>query len=227
VFDGIRRDVAAAMDRDPAARNRVEVLLCYPGVHALAFHRLAHRLWGAGWVVAGRFVSHVSRFLTGIEIHPGARLAPGVFIDHGMGVVIGETAEVAENVTLYQGVTLGGTSLKREKRHPTLERNVVVGTGAAVMGAITVGEGTRIGAGSVVVKDVPPNSVVVGVPGRVISRDGKRVAAEIDLEHADLPDPLARAMEQVLDRIHALEQELEAVRRAVGDAVPARRPERL
>ncbi|HEV8672478.1 MAG TPA: serine O-acetyltransferase [Methylomirabilota bacterium] len=221
MFEGIRRDVEAAMSRDPAARHRLEVLLCYPGVHALALHRLAHRLWGAGWVVMARFVSHVSRFLTGIEIHPAARLAPGVFIDHGMGVVIGETAEVGEDVTLYQGVTLGGTSLKREKRHPTLERNVVVGTGAAVMGAITLGEGTRVGAGSVVVRDVPPNSVVVGVPGKVISRDGKRVTPVIDLEHTDLPDPLARAIEQLLDRLQALEQEVEALRRA-ADTVPAR-----
>jgi len=214
VLDVIRRDIAAAMARDPAARSRLEVVLCYPGVHALALHRLAHRLWGAGWYVSARLVSHVSRFLTGIEIHPAARLGEGVFIDHGMGVVIGETAEVAENVTLYQGVTLGGTSLKREKRHPTLERDVVVGTGAAVMGAITVGEGTRIGAGSVVVRDVPPNSVVVGVPGKVISRDGKRVRESIDLEHADLPDPLARTIEQMLDRIHALELEVDTLRRS-------------
>ncbi len=221
MFDTIRRDIDAAMARDPAARSRPEVLLCYPGVHALVLHRLAHRLWRAGWPVTARFVSHVSRFLTGIEIHPAARLGRGVFIDHGMGVVIGETAEVGENVTLYQGVTLGGTSLKREKRHPTLERNVVVGTGAAVMGAITVGEGTRIGAGSVVVKDVPPNSVVVGVPGKVISRDGKRVREAIDLEHTDLPDPLARTMEQMLDRIHTLELEVETLRKAVGDVVPA------
>jgi serine O-acetyltransferase len=212
VFDRIQRDIAAALERDPAARSRLEVLLCYPGVHALAFHRLAHRLWRAGWLVSARFVSHVSRFLTGIEIHPGARIGAGVFIDHGMGVVIGETAEVGENVTLYQGVTLGGTSLAREKRHPTLEASVVVGTGAAVMGAITVGESTRIGAGSVVVGDVPPNSVVVGVPGKVISRDGKRVRPRIDLEHADLPDPLARAIEQMLDRIHVLEQEIETLR---------------
>jgi serine O-acetyltransferase len=211
VLDAIRRDIAAAMARDPAARSRLEVVLCYPGVHALALHRLAHRLWRAGWYVSGRLVSHLSRFLTGIEIHPAARLGPGVFIDHGMGVVIGETAEVAENVTLYQGVTLGGTSLKREKRHPTLERDVVVGTGAAVMGAITVGEGTRIGAGSVVVRDVPPNSVVVGVPGKVISRDGKRVRESVDLEHADLPDPLARTIEQMLDRIHVLELELDTL----------------
>src|SRR5262249_43419444 len=218
VFDALHRDITAAMARDPAARSRLEVVLCYPGVHALALHRLAHRLWGAGWYVSARLVSHVSRFLTGIEIHPAARLGPGVFIDHGMGVVIGETAEVAENVTRCQGGTLGGTSLKREKRHPTLERSVVVGTGAAVMGAITVGEGTRIGAGSVVVHDVPPNSVVVGVPGKVISRDGKRVREAVDLEHADLPDPLTRAIEQMLDRIHALELEVDTLRRTIGDS---------
>ena len=221
MFDTVRRDVQSALERDPAARNRLEVVLCYPGVHALLFHRLAHRLWRAGWVITARFVSHVSRFLTGIEIHPAARIGPGVFIDHGMGVVIGETAEVGENVTLYQGVTLGGTSLKRDKRHPTLERNVVVGTGAAVIGAITLGEGTRVGAGSVVVKDVPPNSVVVGVPGRVIYRDGQRVVESIDLEHTDLPDPLAKAIEQMLDRIHLLETEVTRLYRVVGDAVPA------
>ena len=221
MFDTVRRDVQSALERDPAARNRLEVVLCYPGVHALLFHRLAHRFWRAGWVITARFVSHVSRFLTGIEIHPAARIGPGVFIDHGMGVVIGETAEVGENVTLYQGVTLGGTSLKRDKRHPTLERNVVVGTGAAVIGAITLGEGTRVGAGSVVVKDVPPNSVVVGVPGRVIYRDGQRVVESIDLEHTDLPDPLAKAIDQMLDRIHLLETEVARLYRVVGDAVPA------
>ena len=221
MFDTIRRDVRAAMERDPAARSRLEVLLCYPGVHALCVHRVAHRLWRRGWVVTARLLSHVGRFATGIEIHPGARIGPGVFIDHGMGVVIGETAEVGENVTLYQGVTLGGTSHKREKRHPTLERNVVVGTGAAVIGAITLGEGTRVGAGSVVVKHVPPNSVVVGVPGKVIFRDGKRVVESVDLEHTDLPDPLGRAIEQLLDRIHVLESEVAVLRRAVGDAVPA------
>jgi serine O-acetyltransferase len=215
MLEAMRRDVAAAIERDPAVRSRLEVLLCYPGVHALAFHRVAHRLWNAGWLVTARLVSHVSRFLTGIEIHPAARIGSGVFIDHGMGVVIGETAEVGDDVTLYQGVTLGGTSLKREKRHPTVRPNVVVGTGAAVLGAITVGEGARIGAGSVVVADVPANSVVVGVPGKVIYRDGKRVAPQIDLEHGDLPDPLARAIEQLLDRIHALEGEVADLRRAV------------
>jgi serine O-acetyltransferase len=221
VFDNVRRDIEAAMGRDPAARSRLEVLFCYPGVHALAFHRVAHRLWRAGWIVTARFVSHVSRWLTGIEIHPAAKLARGVFIDHGMGVVIGETAEVGENVTLYQGVTLGGTSLKREKRHPTLEANVVVGAGAAVLGAITVGEGTRVGGGSVVVRDVPPNSVVVGVPGRIIYRDGKPVRQEFDLEHGDLPDPLAKAIEQLLDRIDGLEADVRRLRQSVGDPVSA------
>jgi len=224
MLEAIRRDVAAALERDPAARSRLEVLLCYPGVHALAFHRLAHRLWRSGWVVSARLVSHLSRFLTGIEIHPAARMGDGVFIDHGMGVVIGETAEVGDDVTLYQGVTLGGTSLKREKRHPTIERSAVVGTGAAVMGALRVGEGARIGAGSVVVADVPPNSVVVGVPGKVIYRDGKRVAPHVDLEHADLPDPVTKAVEQMLDRIHALESEVRALRRALDQTVePDRR----
>jgi serine O-acetyltransferase len=170
--------------------------------------------------VLARFVSHVSRFLTGVEIHPAAKLGRGVFIDHGMGVVIGETAEVGENVTLYQGVTLGGTSLKREKRHPTLERNVVVGAGAAVLGAITLGEGTRVGGGSVVVKDVPPSSVVVGVPGKVIMRDGKSVEDTVDLEHTYLPDPLARAIDQMRARIHALEADMRGLRQAARDVVP-------
>jgi serine O-acetyltransferase len=221
VFDTIRRDVEAALERDPAARGRLEVLLCYPGVHALMVHRVAHRLWGRGWVVPARFLSHVGRFLTGIEIHPAARLGRGVFIDHGMGVVIGETAEVGDDVTLYQGVTLGGTSLKREKRHPTLERHVVVGTGAAVLGAITLGEGTRVGAGSVVVSDVPSNSVVVGVPGKVIYRDGLRVVPIVDLEHTDLPDPVAKAIEQMLDRIHSLEGQVAELRQRVGAEAPA------
>jgi serine O-acetyltransferase len=223
MFEEMHRDVAAAMERDPAARSRLEVVLCYPGIHALAFHRLAHRFWRWGWVVPARLVSHLSRFLTGIEIHPAARVGRGVFIDHGMGVVIGETAEVGDDVTLYQGVTLGGTSLKREKRHPTIERSVVVGTGAAVMGALRVGEGTRVGAGSVVVADVPPNSVVVGVPGKVIYRDGKRVAPRVDLEHADLPDPLTKAIEQMLDRIHALESEVQALRRTLDQPVEGNR----
>ncbi len=214
MFDTFRADVRVVLDRDPAARSALEVALCCPGVHALAMHRVGHRLWQAGWLTLARFTSHVSRFLTGIEIHPAARLGRGLFIDHGMGVVIGETAEVGENVTLLQGVTLGGTSLKREKRHPTLGDSVVVGAGAAVIGAITIGEGTRIGAGSVVVRDVPPNSVVVGVPGRVTYRDGQRVAGSIDLNQTDLPDPVSKAIEHLIERMRILETDVEALRRA-------------
>ena len=214
MFDSMRRDIRVVLDRDPAARSALEVFFCYPGVHALAFHRLAHRLWRAGWTSLARFVSHASRFATGIEIHPAARLGPGLFIDHGMGVVIGETAEVGENVTLLQGVTLGGTSLRREKRHPTLGDHVVVGAGATVLGAITVGDRSRIGAGSVVVRDVPANAVVVGVPGKVTYRDGQRVSTGIDLNQTDLPDPVAKAIEHLVDRIRSLEQDVEALRKA-------------
>jgi serine O-acetyltransferase len=216
----LRRDIRAVRERDPAARSTLEVLLCYPGVHALAFHRLAHAMWRHGWTIPARFLSHVSRFVTGIEIHPAAKLGPGLFIDHGMGVVIGETAEVGENVTLLQGVTLGGTSLKREKRHPTLGNNVVVGAGAKIIGAFTIGDGSRIGAGSVVVREVPTNSVVVGVPGRVTYRDGQRVAGGIDLDQTDLPDPVSKAIEQLLDRIRGLEGELETVRKKLEEERP-------
>ena len=214
MFDRMRRDVRTVLDRDPAARSALEVVLCYPGVHAIWLYRPAHWLWQRGWKTAARFLSHIGRFLTGIEIHPAAELGPGLFIDHGMGVVIGETAEVGEDVTLLHGVTLGGTSLKKEKRHPTLGNNVVVGAGAGVFGAFTIGAGSRIGAGSVVVRAVPPNSVVVGVPGRVTSRDGQRMSGEIDLDQVDLPDPLARTLEQLLDRIRSLEAEVERLQRA-------------
>ncbi|MBI2216804.1 MAG: serine O-acetyltransferase [Candidatus Rokubacteria bacterium] len=218
MFEDLRRDIRVVLERDPAARSPFEVLLCYPGVHALAFHRVAHRLWQARWRTLARFMSHASRFLTGIEIHPGARIGRGLFIDHGMGVVIGETAEVGDNVTLLQGVTLGGTSTKREKRHPTLGNNVVVGAGAKIIGAFTIGDGSRIGAGSVVVREVPANCVVVGVPGRVTYRDGQRVTAGIDLNQTDLPDPVAKTMEQLMDRIRALEADLEALRKLVDRA---------
>jgi serine O-acetyltransferase len=217
VFSSIRRDVRAVRERDPAARSTLEVLLCYPGVHALAFHRLAHSMWRRGWKIPARFLSNIGRFLTGIEIHPAAKLGPGLFIDHGMGVVIGETAEVGENVTLLQGVTLGGTSLKREKRHPTLGNNVVVGAGAKIIGGFKIGDGSRIGAGSVVVREVPTNSVVVGVPGRVTYRDGQRVAGGIDLDQTDLPDPVSKAIEQLVERIRALEAELETVRKKIEE----------
>ena len=214
MFDAIRGDIRTVRERDPAARSSLEVLLCYPGVHALAFHRVAHRLWRDGWSTLARFVSHVARFATGIEIHPAAHLGRGLFIDHGMGVVIGETAEVGEDVTLLQGVTLGGTSLLREKRHPTLGNNVVVGAGAAIIGALFIGDNSRIGAGSVVVRDVPPNSVVVGVPGRVTYKDGQRVGG-IDMNQTDMPDPVSRALDQLVDRIRTLEAELETLRKTV------------
>jgi serine O-acetyltransferase len=214
MFAALRRDVRTVLERDPAARSALEVFLCYPGVHALALHRIAHRLWHAGRTTLARAVSHVGRFLTGIEIHPAARVGPGLFIDHGMGVVIGETAEIGENVTLLQGVTLGGTSLRREKRHPTLGNNVVVGAGAKIIGAFTIGDNSRIGAGSVVVREVPPNSVVVGVPGRVTYKDGQRVGG-IDLNQTDLPDPVMKALEQLMERIRTLEAELETLRKTV------------
>lgn len=217
MFAELRRDIQAVRERDPAARSTLEVLLCYPGVHALAFHRLAHAIWRRGWKVPARFLSHIARFFTGIEIHPAAKLGPGLFIDHGMGVVIGETSEVGENVTLLQGVTLGGTSLKREKRHPTLGNNVVVGAGAKIIGAFKIGDGSRIGAGSVVVREVPTNSVVVGVPGRVTYRDGQRVAGGIDLDQTDLPDPVSKAIEQLVERIRVLEAELETVRKKIEE----------
>ncbi len=217
MFAKLRRDVQAVRERDPAARSTLEVLLCYPGVHALAFHRVAHAIWRRGFTVPARFLSHVARFFTGIEIHPAAKLGPGLFIDHGMGVVIGETAEVGENVTLLQGVTLGGTSLKREKRHPTLGNNVVVGAGAKIIGGFKIGDGSRIGAGSVVVREVPTNSVVVGVPGRVTYRDGQRVDGGIDLDQTDLPDPVSKAIEQLVERIRALEAELETVRKTIEE----------
>ena len=216
MFTTLKRDIQAALDRDPAARSALEVLLCYPGLHALYFHRVAHWLWNHRLNTLGRFVSHVSRFLTGIEIHPGAVIGPGLFIDHGMGVVIGETTEIGENVTIYQGVTLGGTSLEKKKRHPTIGNNVVIGAGAKILGPFKVGDNSRIGSGSVVVKEVPPNSLVVGVPGQVTYRDGKRVPQAIDLEMTDLPDPAAKAIKCVLERLEELEKEVETLRKELA-----------
>lgn len=204
----IRRDIQAALERDPAAANTVEVVLAYPGFHARQFHRLAHGLHGLGIPVVPRLVSHLGRFLTGIEIHPAATIGEGLFIDHGMGVVIGETAEIGDDVTLYQGVTLGGTSRLKVKRHPTLGNRVTVGAGAKLIGAIVVGENVKIGAGSVVVSDVPANTTVVGVPGRVVAKtDPQNGAIE------KLPDPeaemilcLHRKIVEMEDRIAVLEK---------------------
>jgi len=215
MFDTLKRDIQVVFERDPAARSVIEVMWCYPGVHALLFHRMAHWLWTRRWSTLGRFVSHVGRFFTGIEIHPGAHLGPGLFIDHGMGVVIGETTEIGANCTLYQGVTLGGTSLKKEKRHPTLGQNIVVGAGAKILGAITIGDHSKVGAGSVVVTEVPPHSTVVGIPGRVVQRSGEEIVGRIDLDHHDLPDPEAKAINYLGDKVRELERELHQLRQEV------------
>jgi serine O-acetyltransferase len=208
---GMRRDLQAVLERDPAARTRLEVLLCYPGIWAVWSHRVAHRLWRAHLKLLARWLSQVTRTLTGIEIHPGARIGPGLFIDHGMGVVIGETAEVGADVTLYHGVTLGGTSLERGKRHPTIGDCVVIGAGAKVLGPIEIGECSRIGANAVVVKDVPPNVVVVGVPGEVVARPhGPGASREPDLDHGELPDVLGETLLDLLARVSELERRVES-----------------
>ncbi|MBW1697620.1 MAG: serine O-acetyltransferase [Deltaproteobacteria bacterium] len=212
MFKIIRQDIDAVFERDPAARNVMEVLLCYPGLHAIWGYRLAHWLWRHGARLLARWVSHVMRGLTGIEIHPGARIGPRFFIDHGMGVVIGETTEIGANVTLYQGVTLGGTSLQRGKRHPTLEDEVVVGAGARILGPITVGRNSRIGANAVVVKPVRPNSIVVGIPGREIERNNHRAVKDTpDLNHDKLPDVIWSMLDSMIERIEQLEKRTQPV----------------
>lgn len=218
MFSRIKKDIKVVFERDPAARSVWEVLLCYPGLHAIWLHRIGHYLFKRGFVVLPRMISNLARFLTGIEIHPGATIGEGLFIDHGTGIVIGETAEVGDNVTLYQGVTLGGTGKEKGKRHPTIGNNVVVASGAKVLGSFSVGDNSKIGAGSVVLKAVPPNSTVVGIPGQVVWHNGKKVNGleDIDLEHDDLPDPvqemmhcLQRNMFKMEERISQLEEELE------------------
>jgi serine O-acetyltransferase len=206
VIASIRRDIRAARERDPAAVGNLEVILAYPGFHARQFHRLAHTLYKLRVPVLPRLISHFSRFLTGIEIHPGARIGEGLFIDHGMGVVIGETSEIGDNCHLYQGVTLGGTSTKREKRHPTLGNNTVVGAGAQVIGAIYVGENARIGAGSVVVTNVPANATVVGVPGHVVAFQDPGDDTVIHL-----PDPEWDRIQALEDRVKELEERVAAL----------------
>jgi len=204
LLERLREDVQVVFERDPAARSVLEVILCYPGLHALWLHRIAHWFYRRRLYLIARLISHFSRWLTGIEIHPGARIGRRCFIDHGMGVVIGETAEIGDDVTIYQGVTLGGTGKERGKRHPTLGNGVLVGVGAKVLGAITVGDNSRIGASAVVVKPVPPNCTVVGIPGKVVIRDGRRVG--IDLNHGELPDPVSEAIQKLQDYVEELEQ---------------------
>ncbi|WP_078119278.1 serine O-acetyltransferase [Thiosocius teredinicola] len=229
MFDNLREDVRIVFDRDPAARSTLEILTAYPGLHALLFHRLSHWLWGVGLHWLARMVSHIARWLTGIEIHPGAVIGRRFFIDHGMGVVIGETAVIGDDCTLYHGVTLGGTSWQKGKRHPTLANDVVVGAGAKVLGPIEIGSGARIGSNAVVVRDVPANSTVVGVPGRLIERKDKNV----DTEHrekmatkmgfdaygatADAPDPVAHAINCMLDHVHVMETKMQRMCEAMRE----------
>jgi len=213
-FETFLADLRAPIERDPAARGYLDVLLSYPGLRAIVAHRLIHALYKANVPLLPRFLGSLSRFFTGIEIDPGATIGKGVFIDHGMGVVIGETAEVGDGCTIYQGVTLGGTSLQRTKRHPTLGRNVTVGSGAAVIGAVHIGDGAKIGANSVVVKDIPPNATVVGIPGRVVLLDGKPVNAAADTRpRMQMPDPNAPLIADLSERIAALEARLAEIER--------------
>jgi serine O-acetyltransferase len=203
----LRDDIQCVLERDPAASHWLPVLLFWPGLHAVQAHRLAHALWQRGWTLPALFVASLARFFTGIEIHPGATIGARFFIDHGMGVVIGETADIGADVTLYHGVTLGGVSLKRGKRHPTIEDGVVIGAGAKVLGAITVGRNTRIGANAVVVKDIPAEQIVVGVPGRAIGDDRSR--HQPDFDHDNLPDVVVRQLEDMRARLDELESRMD------------------
>jgi len=225
MFKQMRDDINSVFDRDPAARSFGEVLFCYPGLHAVWLHRFAHWLWRHGWFFLGRFVSQISRFVTGIEIHPGAKIGKRFFIDHGMGVVIGETAEIGDDVTIYHGVTLGGVTWDKIKRHPTLEDKVVIGSGAKILGPFTVGHGARIGSNSVVVKEVPPHATVVGIPGKIVMAQEGLKDGRPDLEHGKLPDPSATAIACLFDQLKGLEQkydnlqkEHEALKKQLVDA---------
>jgi len=211
ILTSLKEDIRAVKERDPAARSTLEIFLSYPGLHALWGYRISHWLWTNQFKMPGRLFSQLMRSLTGIEIHPGASIGPGFFIDHGMGVVIGETTEIGSNVTLYHGVTLGGVSLQKGKRHPTLEDNVVVGAGAKILGAIVIGESSRIGANAVVVKPVPPNSVVVGVPGQIVARSTPK-DMKPDLDHNKMPDTIGLSVASMMERIDALEQKLQATK---------------
>ena len=227
LFSRLREDIQAVFEHDPAARTKIEVLLAYPGLHALWFYRIAHRLWEADFKLLGRLVSELARWLTGVEIHPGARIGRRVFIDHGMGVVIGETTEIGDDVLIYQGVTLGGTSLKKEKRHPTIEDHVMISAGAAVIGPVTIGRGSRIGAGAVVINSAPPYSTIVGIPGKIVEDAAKRRAAA-ELDHVHLPDPVARAINGLVEKLNdlsvkvaELEERQECLEEKVAEEHPA------
>jgi serine O-acetyltransferase len=205
MWERLKEDIRTIKDRDPAAKNVVEIFLCYPGLHAVWLHRIAHALYQRGWFTTARLISHFSRSFTGIEIHPGAKIGRRLFIDHGMGVVMGETTEIGDDCLIYKGVVLGGTTLEKKKRHPTLGNRVIIGSNSTVLGAITIGDGARIGSGSVVVKSVPPGATVVGVPARIVESltPEKEV---LDFEHGNLPDPLSDIMKMLLQLHTKLEE---------------------
>lgn len=221
MFKTLKEDIQVIFERDPAAKSVLEVVLCYPGLHAIILHRIAHYLYKKGLILLPRLISQFNRFLTGIEIHPGAKIGRRFFIDHGMGVVIGETTEIGDDVTIYQGVTLGGTGKEKGKRHPTIKNNVVIGSGAKILGPIVVGENSKIGAGAVVLKDVPPNSTVVGVPARCVKKDNVRIASSygVDLEHGKLPDPVEEELQKLRKRVEKLEQILIAREEKKDEAI--------
>ena len=241
MFSRIKEDINSVFDRDPAARTSFEVILNYPGMHAIWIHRLSHKLWCANWKLLARVISTFSRWLTGVEIHPGAKLGRRVFIDHGMGIVVGETAEIGNDVTLYHGVTLGGTSWNAGKRHPTLEDNVVIGAGAQVLGPITIGKGGKVGSNSVVVKDLPANATAVGIPGRIVpdkqTKDESKQREDVAKKYGfdayavshDNPDPVAKAIGRLLDHVHLMDDRVsdlcKEVNRLGGDICPKSLPE--
>jgi serine O-acetyltransferase len=210
-FKMLKEDVDVVFDQDPAARNRFEVILTYSGLHSIWAHRVAHACYKRRLFFIARLISQISRFFTGIEIHPGAKIGRRFFIDHGMGVVIGETCEIGDNVTLFQGVTLGGTGKEKGKRHPTVKNNALIASGAKVLGSIIIGENSKVGAGSVVLKDVPDNSTVVGIPGKVVVQDGEKVRGNLD--HHNLPDPISDKITTMEKEIDRLKKELEAIRK--------------
>lgn len=218
MFRTIREDIKTARTKDPAARSTLEILLCYSGLHAIWAHRVNHFFWNHHLKLLARWLSNVARFFTGIEIHPGAKIGRRFFIDHGAGIVIGETSVIGDDVLLYQGVVLGGTTIEKKKRHPTLGNGVEMGAGSIALGAITIGDGVRVGASSVVIKDVPPGVTVVGIPGRVVTKREKPV---MDLEHGKLPDPVADALKLVLKDYHQLEERLKKLESLSGIAEPA------
>jgi serine O-acetyltransferase len=222
LLKNLREEIDTVLKHDPAARSRLEVVLCYPGFHSVLFYRVAHWFWQHGWLLVGRFISHLGRMVTGIEIHPGAKIGQRLFIDHGMGVVVGETAEIGDDVTLYQGVTLGGTSLHHGKRHPTLRDGVIVGSGAQILGGFTVGEGARVGANAVVLTEVPPGITVVGIPAKPVGA-AKPVESTRDVDAFlpygtpcdEVPDPVARALNGLLDEVHRLRARVVEVERQI------------